>query len=130
MPLASNSIPAGWPEIPSWRQDSNVGSQSMVKVVPVDSTKLSASPRLSWVPTPMTVTLSELFRANCSTLGASRRQMVQWGAQNQSTRGRSDGAKLARFTFAPVATSTNSTEGRSDSGAGTALSVAGAGAGA
>ena len=49
----------------------------MVKVVPVDSTKLSASPRLSWVPTPMTVSLSELVRANCSTLGASRRQMVQ-----------------------------------------------------
>ena len=102
----------------------------MVKVVPVDSTKLSASPRLSWVPTPMTVTLSELFRANCSTPGASRRQMVQWGAQNQRTRGCSAGAKLARFTVAPVAMSTNSTEGRSDSGAGAALSVAGSGAGA
>ena len=76
-PLASSSIPAGWPEIPSWRQDSKVGSQSMVKVVPVDSTKLWAKSRLSWVPTPMTVTLSALVRANCSTLGASRRQTVQ-----------------------------------------------------
>lgn len=49
----------------------------MVKVVPVDSTKLWAKSRLSWVPTPMTVTLSALVRANCSTLGASRRQTVQ-----------------------------------------------------
>lgn len=128
MPFLSNSIPAGWPEMPSCRQDSNVGSQSMVKVVPVDSTKLSASPRLSWVPTPMTVSLSELFRANCSTLGASRRQMVQWGAQNQRTRGWSAGAKLARFTVAPVATLTKSTDGKSDAGAGPSVSGAGAGA--
>ena len=76
-PLLSNNMPAGWLDTPNWRQDSNVGSQSMVKVVPVDSTKLSASPRVSWVPTPMTVTLSALIRANCSTPGASRRQMVQ-----------------------------------------------------
>lgn len=130
MPLLSSSIPAGWPEIPSWRHDSKVGSQSMVKVVPVDCTKDLARSRLSWVPTPMTVTWSALFRANCSTLGASRRQMVQWGAQNHSTRCRSDGAKLARFTVAPVSTSTRSTEGRSESGAGAALSVAGSGAGA
>ncbi len=102
----------------------------MVNVVPVDCTKLSANPRLSWVPTPTTVSLSELFRANCSTPGASRRQMVQWGAQNQRTRGWSAGAKLARFTVAPVATSTNSTDGRSDAGAGAAVSVAISGAGA
>ena len=130
VPLLSNSIPAGWPEIPSWRQDSNVGSQSMVKVVPVDCTKPSANPRLSWVPTPMTVILSELFRANCSTLGASRRQMVQWGAQNHSTRGWSAGAKLARFTVAPVATFTTSTEGRSEAGAGASLTGACSAAGA
>ena len=102
----------------------------MVNVVPVDCTKLSANPRLSWAPTPTTVSLSVLFRANCSTPGASRRQMVQWGAQNQRTRGWSAGAKLARFTVAPVATSTNSTEGRSDVGAGAAVSVVGSGAGA
>lgn len=77
VPLLSSSIPAGWPEIPNWRQDSNVGSQSMVKVVPVDATKLWANSRLSWVPTPTTLSLSALFRANCSTPGASRRQMVQ-----------------------------------------------------
>lgn len=130
MPLASNSIPAGWPEIPNWRQDSNVGSQSMVNVVPVDWTKLRAKSRLSWVPTPITVIWSVLFRANCSTLGASRRQMVQCGAQNHSTRCRSDGAKLARFTVFPVATSIKSTEGRSDSGTGAALSVAESAAGA
>ena len=130
MPLASSSIPEGWLEIPSWLHDSNVGSQSMVNVVPVDWTKLWAKPRLSWVPTPMTVSWSALFRANCSTPGASRRQVGQWGAQNHSTMGRSEGAKLARLTVASVETSTRSTEGRSDTGAGAALSVAGSGAGA
>ena len=78
----------------------------------------------------MTLIVSALFRANCSTPGASRRQVGQWGAQNHSTMGRSEGAKLARFTVAPVATSTNSTEGRSDAGTGAAVSVAGSGAGA
>ena len=112
------SIPAGWPVMPSWFQDWKVGSQSMVKVVPVDCTKLLASPRLSWVPTPITVSLSALSRANCSTPGASRRQMGQWGAQNHSTMARSEGAKLARFTSAPVATLTKSTEGSSDAGTG------------
>ncbi len=96
----------------------------MVNVVPVDCTNDWASPRLSWVPTPMTVSLSELVRANCSTPGASRRQMDQWGAQNHSTKGRSEGAKLAKFTVAPVSTFTNSTEGRSDAGAGAAPSGA------
>ena len=78
----------------------------------------------------MTVSLSELFRANCSTPGASRRQMDQWGAQNHSTKGRSEGAKLAKLTVAPVSKLTNSTVGRSDAGAGAAVSVAGSGAGA
>ena len=104
--------------IPNWFHDWNVRSQSMVKVVPVDWTKFSAKSRLSWVPTPMTVSLSAFCRANCSTPGASRRQTGQWGAQNHSTMGRSDGAKPARFTVAPESTFTNSTDGRSDSGIG------------
>ena len=82
------------------------------------------------MPTPITVSVSALFRANCSRPGASRRQVGQWGAQNHSTMGRSDGAKLAKFTVSPVATSTNSTDGRSDAGAGAAVSVVGSGAGA
>ena len=128
-PLSSSSIPAGWPETPSCRQDSNVGSHSMVKVVPVERTKDRASSRLSWVPTPMTVRVSALSRANCSTPGASRRQVDQWGAQNHSTKGRSDGAKAARLTVAPVATSTTSTEGRAE-GAGSALCGAASAVGA
>ena len=56
--------------------------------------------------------------------------MDQWGAQNHSTKGRSEGAKLAKLTVAPVSKLTNSTVGRSDAGAGAAVSVAGSGAGA
>ena len=57
--------------------------------------------------------------------GASRRQVGQWGAQNHSTTGRSEGAKLAKLTVAPVATLMRSTDGRSDSDTG----VAGTGVG-
>ena len=99
----------------------------MAKVVPVRFTKSSACPRLSRAPTPMRVNLSVLFRANCSRPGASRRQVGQWGAQNHSTMGRSEGAKLARFTVAPVATFTMSTDGRSDSGTGVGSGVGGGG---
>ena len=49
--------------------------------------------------------------------------MGQWGAQNHSTMGRSDGAKLARLTVAPVATFTICTEGRSESGTGVGSGV-------
>ena len=73
----------------------------------------------------MTVSLSALSRANCSTPGASRRQVGQWGAQNHSTMGRSEGAKLARLTLFPVATFTSSTEGRSESGIGVGSGVGG-----
>ena len=71
----------------------------------------------------MRVNLSVLSRANWSRPGASRRQVGQWGAQNHSTMGRSDGAKLARFTVAPVATFTTCTEGRSESGSGVGAGV-------
>ena len=71
----------------------------------------------------MRVNLSVLSRANWSRPGASRRQVGQWGAQNHNTMGRSDGAKLARFTVAPVATFTICTEGRSDGGTGVGSGV-------
>ena len=73
----------------------------------------------------MRVNLSVLSRANWSRPGASRRQVGQWGAQNHSTMGRSEGAKLARLTLFPVATFTSSTEGRSDSGIGVGSGVGG-----
>ena len=101
----------------------------MVKVAPVLFTKSSACPRLSRAPTPMSVNLSVLSRANWSRPGASRRQVGQWGAQNHRTMGRSDGAKLARFTVAPVATFTICTEGKSDGGTGVGSGV-GSGVGA
>jgi hypothetical protein len=48
--------------------------------VPSSFVKSSASPRLSWVPRPTTIRSFTLSRANCSTSGASRRQVGQYGA--------------------------------------------------
>ena len=112
-----------WLMIPRPFQEAPDDSHNMAKVVPVRFTKSSACPRSSRAPTPMRVNLSGLSRANWSRPGASRRQVGQWGAQNHSTMGRSDGAKLARLTVAPVATFTISTEGRSESGSGVGSGV-------
>ena len=95
-----------WLVIPSPFQEAPDESHTMVKVAPVLLTKSSACPRLSRAPTPMRVNLSVLSRANWSRPGASRRQVGQWGAQNHNTMARSEGAKLARSTVAPVATFT------------------------
>lgn len=112
-----------WLVIPSPFQDALDESHNMVKVVPVLFTKSSACPRLSRAPTPMRVNLSVLSRANWSRPGASRRQVGQWGAQNHSTMGRSDGAKPARLTVVPVATFTIWTAGKSEGGTGVGSGV-------
>ena len=120
-----NSPHAGWDTTPSCAHESKVESQSMRnEETPVLATKSSARARSSCVPSPRIRTSSPWSRANCSTPGASRRQVGQWGAQNHTRTGRSAGASDDNSRLSPLATSTTVTAGSS-----LLSSAAGAGAG-
>ena len=113
-PSGENSLHAGWVATPSCVHESKLSSSSMRKeVTPVLATKSLASSRPSCAPSPMTSTSSRWARANCSTLGASRRQIVQWGVQNHTRMGRSAGANDDSRRLSPLTTSTTVTAGNS-----------------
>jgi hypothetical protein len=84
-PSAVSSTAEGWDVIPIVYHVSNDSSHSMVNDrAPWFFVKSSASPWLSWVPRPTTIRSSALSRANCSTSGASRRQVGHCGAHIHS----------------------------------------------